>query len=391
MTEIQKAVLTLIRSALTGNKERVPEGTDWKSVYVLGKKHQILPVLYHGASNCQVVLEESLKHSMKSAVAKCILIAHTQQQEADALFQSFEENGIAYMPLKGIILKERYPSPEMRPMGDMDILINVDQYEKIRQIMTQQGFHAQYETDHELTWNKGMVCVELHKRVIPSYNQEYYAYFGDGWKLGHPREENAFRYEMTREDEYVFLFTHMAKHYRDGGIGIRHFVDLYLCYRDLNLSYIQQELKKLRLWDFFSNVRSTLQVWFDGAQPTEMTDYITNFVFSSGVYGNAENKAAAVGARLNSRGRRGVLAKVKRIWKLTFLSYKNMCYKYSILKKWPVLLPVMWVARWGDVLVNKREKIRRHYREINTMTPDKIENFRQSMEYVQLPTNRSIQ
>ena len=40
-------------------------------------------------------------------------------------FTIAEENGIDYLPLKGYNLKKLYPKPELRTMGDADVLIRL--------------------------------------------------------------------------------------------------------------------------------------------------------------------------------------------------------------------------------------------------------------------------
>jgi len=49
--------------------------------------------------------------------------------------------------------------------------------------MADLGYEELYESDHELVWNHDLMRIELHKRLIPSYNKDYYQYYGDGWQL----------------------------------------------------------------------------------------------------------------------------------------------------------------------------------------------------------------
>lgn len=68
----------------------------------------------------------------------CHYIYNNEQQDyvSEEVFAAFDKNGIAYMPLKGILLKKLYPCPEMRVMGDLDILIKTEQYTKIKSIFS---------------------------------------------------------------------------------------------------------------------------------------------------------------------------------------------------------------------------------------------------------------
>ncbi len=93
--------------------------------------------------------------------------------------------------------------------------------------MNRLGYLPGVESNHEYVWDKkNMLHVELHKMLIPSYNKDYYAYFGDGWRLAKKYDGSEFK--MSDEDTFVYIFTHFAKHYRDAGIGIRHITDIYV-------------------------------------------------------------------------------------------------------------------------------------------------------------------
>lgn len=46
-----------------------------------------------------------------------------QQHELSVIKSEFEKNGIDYAPIKGSVVREYYPRPELRTMGDADVLI----------------------------------------------------------------------------------------------------------------------------------------------------------------------------------------------------------------------------------------------------------------------------
>ena len=145
------------------------------------------------------------------------------------------------------------------------------------------------------------MTIELHKRLIPSYNKDYYAVFGDGWQLG--KICTGTRYAMTDEDQMVYQLVHFAKHYRDGGIGLRHMVDLHLLRRskpDMNEEEIAKSLEALQLLDFYKNIFHTLDVWFAGKQADNISELITQTVFGTGLFGTKQNHILSEGVKLQS-------------------------------------------------------------------------------------------
>lgn len=387
MDNQQIGIILLIKSAFYGEKYSLPEDFDLEAAAKTAKKHQISAMFYYGALNCGFSQELPIMQKLFFQTCQMMTLSTHQLFAVDEIFSQFDENKIDYMPLKGTLLKKMYPKSEMRIMSDADILIRTEQYDKIKPIMEQLEYTEHIESDHELVWDKKNIHIELHKRLIPSYNKDYYKYFGDGWRLGKPVNEGAVRYEMTPEDEMIYLFTHYAKHYRDAGIGIKHIVDLWVYRKNkVNLynEYILAELKKLQLDDFYKNTMRTLDVWFDGAQSDEMTEFITQIIFNSGVYGTREAHLLSAAVKASKTQGNAEKARSKRIFKLLFLPYGQMCRRYPIVKKAPVLLPFAWVARWFDVLIFKRKNIKMHNDDLKTTSVENVNDYQQALNFVGL-------
>ena len=283
MNTIQKGIITLLRSAVTEQALPLPEGFTMEDAYPLIRQHHMITLAYDGAVWCAIPVQEPVMQRLFQGYCKSMIVSQRQMYQIGKIYEAFEENGIDYMPVKGCRMKRLYPKPELRAMGDADILIRVEQYERIRPLLKGMGFQEKENSDHELVWQNASLYLELHKRLIPSYNQDFYEYFGDGWRLA--TVKNGTRYAMTPEDEWIFLFTHFAKHYRDGGIGCRHVVDLWVYLRanpNLDEVYVTAELKKLQLLDFYENICRLMSVWFEDAQTDDKIEYISEYIFSSG-------------------------------------------------------------------------------------------------------------
>ena len=388
MTDIQIGVLALVKSALIGEKIALPDSFDFQKAIKIAKKHGITTIIYYGALNCEIAKDTSEMQELFMMTCKNIAVSEQQSFNIQAILERFDAEKIEYMPLKCALLKKMYPKTEMRIMGDTDILIKTEQYDIIKPIMEELGYTEKIESDHELTWFKGGMCVDLHKRLIPSYNKDYYAYFGDGWRLGKLKDDT--RYSMTDEDQMIYLFTHFAKHYRDAGIGIRHIVDLWV-YRNnkpgLDEEYIKSELEKLQLYDFYSNVIDTLDVWFGEKETTKITDFITEIIFNSGVYGENEAHILSDALKVSKTYGSANKVKIKKFKELLFPQYGIMCKKYLILKKVPFLLPVLWILRIVFALFFKQNIIKYNDNKLNKVTDTNILTYQKSLNFVGLDFN----
>lgn len=384
----QIGIIALVKSALTSEKAEIPENFDWDGALNTAKKHQIIPMLYYGVQYSGITPPTEILQFSELATYKNIAVSQNQLYALEQIYKAFDENGIDYMPLKGSVLKFVYPKPEMRPMGDADILIRQEQYEKIRPIMTELGFSEILESDHELIWDKkGVLHVELHKRLIPSYNKDYYAYYGDGWRFAEHKENC--RYDMRDEDNYIYLFTHYAKHYRDGGIGIRHMTDLYVfadAHSALDYGYIKKELKKLQLFKFYENTNHTLGVWFGSETPDNMSDFITAKIFDSGSYGTYDAHLLSNAIKVSDSGINEATIRKNIIINRLFPSYEFLAFRYKCLKKHPALLPLMWLVRFLQMPF-RRGSIKRNVEETKITAPDKVIAYRDELEAVGLKYN----
>ena len=389
MNVTHRGIAALMKSAVLCQPLSLPEGFDIREAMPLIRRHHIAALVYDGAERCGVPRQEPEMRKLFQAYCSSLLVSEGQEREIGRIFRAFDENGIDYLPLKGCNMKALYPKPEMRTMGDADVLIRLDQYSRIVPVMKALGFEEKYESDHELVWSSPSLELELHKHLIPSYNRDLYAYFGDGWDMAVPAVGN--RWDMTPEDTFVFLFTHFAKHYRDGGIGCRHVLDLWVYLRShpqLDLSLVQSALERLKLGEFYGNITRLLDVWFEDGQSDERTEFLSEFIFASGSWGNMEQRVISDSIRSMQRSGSGAGGKLRYLWRLAFPSREALQGKYPVLRRAPWLLPVVWLVRPVYKLIFERKSLARKKQVMDAMTPENLDTRVQMLRYVGLEPQR---
>ena len=387
MEKLHRDLLSVIKLALTGESEPIDDDIDYKQIFSISKTHQIIPLVFDGLYKAKGNFEGF--ENFRNYTFCLIRRDQNQLYYLKQIESLFNENGIDYMLLKGSSIKKYYPASEFRLMGDIDILIKEAQYESIKPLLVGMGLTKKVESDHELVWtsSNGLV-VELHKRLIPSYNDDYYSYYLNPWEKAIYRSNHSF--SMSKEDEYIYIFTHLTKHYRDGGIGLRHLIDIWyfdMKHSLLNKTYIEKELNKLGLLEFHNNIVDTLDVWFNGKESTELTDYITKRIIDSGSFGLKEWHDIANAARATARTDSTSSAKIKTVLSLIFLPMEEMKKKFPILDKLPILLPVLWVIRWINAVFNKRDSIVEATNKLNYMDDQIVDGYNRELEKVGLKFN----
>ena len=386
LNSFEKNILALVKSSLDGTVPKISEGLDLEVVYDFSQKMQMTPLLYYGIEKIPGAFDTMAGKKFFKSLISYSYICQLQNDEIKKVLSGFDAQGIDYLPLKGVSLRGLYPHMEMRLMSDADILIKPKQYKKIKSVMLENGYKKAVESDHEYVWEKKNIHIELHKRLVPSYQKDYNAYFGDGWRFAHLDKNGGSAYSMTKEDELIYVFSHYAKHYRDAGVGIKHVLDIFVylkTYKNLDVEYIEKELEKLQLLEFWKNTIKLLDVWFNNAECDEVSAFMTHKIFSGAAYGTSEAFATSRGVMMSKTTKN---VKQKSFLTSVFPSYSNMKQAHKYLKPLPFLLPFSWVIRWVAIILNPK-RIKRKKKNLDRISSQNLEKYQSELNYVGLDYN----
>ena len=218
----------------------------------------------------------------------------------------------------------------------------------------------------------------FHVRFIARDELPAFAeYFGDGW--GKARLAGGRRYEISIEDEFIFSFLHFFKHFIFSGIGLKHIVDLWIFMEkspNLDLAYVENELNGLKMLEFYKNVTNSIKVLFSDQKGDEKTDFIVNHVLECGTWGTEKTAAISRGVATKRKVGRSGGVRGYTILKLLFPPRKDLQVHYPVLRKHFYLLPFVWIVRWVNVAVHKRDTVafrRREIKEISTENVNELE------------------
>ena len=131
MKDLYRDIINLAKSAIKGEKCELSKGFDINEAFKIAKRHSVIPMIYYGALNCGI--DNGTPKMQEMFLSTCGSISYNAKQmwEIENIFKKFDSNKIAYIPLKGTILKPLYPKSEMRSMSDADILIKTNEHKKM--------------------------------------------------------------------------------------------------------------------------------------------------------------------------------------------------------------------------------------------------------------------
>lgn len=368
MNEVYKYLINIIKAVLTGGEISPPtDGFDWGALFALSREHKITALIGTGLEKIAGAVPSDIMDSFRNEIKKNIFLDLNQEYEAQRISQGFEQKELKHMVMKGYNIKKMYPETYLRYMCDIDILIGVEKFDEYDAVMAELGYEKKLESDHEHIYQKKpLINIELHKSIVPTYNTDLYEYYGNGWKYAE-RIENTYRYSYSVENQYVFLVVHLAKHYKASGIGISHFIDIFVINNcvDYDKNHVDAELKKLGLEKFHENVLKLIDFWFCDGKADEMLYDMTAFVFSSGAYGNYLNhKATETLEGIEKYGDEKAIKRAKTI-EIIFPTRKRLAENFPILEKYAILYPFCLIYRNVRAVLFRRKKVKTYMTGIN--------------------------
>ncbi len=318
----------------------LPEIIDYERLYRFAKNHSVVNII------CYALMKlNKLPQEYAAAFQKELKIGRareaTQEIETQEIVQELEQRGIRYMLLKGSVLKNLYPRPDLRSMCDVDIQYDTAHKCELDSFMLERGYEKAEVSGTDgvnISYlRKPYMNIEFHGVLMDTDIPLYNSYFGNNFERTVPARGCEVKY--TDEDFFVFMAAHLAKHYFLGGSGVRSLLDIWLYMRkkpQLDVEYIFEELKKIKLDEFIRIMLGINSVLFDSAKPTPQQESVIEYIFNSGTYGTQKNRASE-----------SVKEKSKLSYALKrfFPDREFMAINYPIVKKCVLLLPLMWIIR----------------------------------------------
>lgn len=390
MNDIQRGILNLIRSAITKQPIPLPEGFCLADAEKLINSHQIHGLAYEGAVLCGIPKTDPVMGRLFQKYCQLIRRDHIQMTALKKVYDAFEENGIDYLPVKGCVLKELYPNPAMRTMGDADVLIRTEQYDTIKSLLQSLNYVEGTPYHHELPWSNASLRLELHGYLIHDYHVLEYKYFLNAWDTA--VHTGSRRYDLSKEDTLLYVFAHYAKHYRIGGIGLRQIVDIWVwqkAHPSINMDIVYSGLEQMDLKAFYESTMETLRCWFMDGEETEKAAVMTQYIFSSGSWGSVESHSTASSLRESKNYGSTKIARRKNILQAIFPSANKLSEQFPVLNKASWLLPFFWCVRWIRTLLFRRKNIRKYGHRLAAASDQKIKTFEQSLDFVGLRVHAS--
>ncbi len=356
-------MLYLCGCVLTGetpDKERVNH-MDLAPLYAISKFHSLTALVCEGLERggCEATAEtEKVLTAFRTARERSVRKNLMFDIERGKILSYLEENGIWYMPLKGVVLKDLYPKMGLRQMADNDILFDANARERVRDYFVSQGYTVKaYEHgNHDVYQKEPFYNYEMHVALFSDKRPDMQAYYANVKERLVPCENTRYGFRFTTEDFYCYFLAHAYKHYDNAGIGMRFLLDVFVYWKaygeTMDKAYLEQTFSTLGITAFAHMsqalgcaIFADIQHFDIEALPESQKETLL-LSLSSGIYGTiTQSTEKGIARHGGSKGK-------YLLWRL--FPGTEILQVYHPVFRHKLLLPAGWVYRGVRILSGKR-------------------------------------
>lgn len=364
LSTVDVALLALLRSALFSCKisDGVNSETDWEAVFIEAEHQAVLPLAVEAAVTLAQPLRppEEIIQKHHGLVIGQVMNNQLLMSSQDELLNALKRDGIPCVVLKGSSVSVNYPRPELRVLGDIDILVSKKSLENAVKALLQLGYRQiESKVEHHLDFIGRTCHVELHfKSTFFLDNQSATTMQGlmaGAFSTLRETRQTGYTFHVLSPDrQAAFLLLHLQQHLKASGVGLRHLCDYVMFLEHQNIEEWMQSvaptLHAVGLMRFSQVLAKTGVLWLGlsavkvpwcmEVEDAVCYELLLEFL-RSGDLGNKDSSHRASAVLSADKAGQGTV----RSMMFTAVRNLNLYTRkhYSITRRLTVLLPFFWV------------------------------------------------
>lgn len=356
MTESERYIVSLTRAAVFDTEpQNPPDGADYTYIYDKALEQNISGLLASAILRLPKDSQPQNAEAWRKIMMQTMLAMSVRFAEFERMMKILLGNKLFVISLKGAVVRGLYPVPEMRTMGDFDVLLKKSDRRAVEELFRENGYTLRRDTLFTEA-HKGGVCWEL----FISLESEF--------KIKPSDWDNELRRNTVTAQNgieilsptYALIYTivHMAKHLLESGCGIRALLDAVLIMEKCEIDYdkVYEACSAQGYEQIYACVMLMAKQYYgiDTPEVQEAVDCegVLDYMLNYGIFGYTEDGNVLLVQSVKRGGE-----EVGAIRRMFFPPLKMIWHKYRYLKKAPFLLPVAWIHRLLRALFVKKYSI----------------------------------
>lgn len=355
LTEIQNILCGLCANVLFDKNIYIPKNFDLNKLFDEAKHQTVFPIA------CVGLKREKVEKKFYSYVAKNVQVNYNHIEIANLL----SENNIKYVFIKGVASASYYKESTLRMMGDVDVLIDRCDTEKVNTLLQKLGYTTNddiFKEDGHIGYKREIsgtlsIC-EVHFVIngIPdSLADIFERYIGN--ILDNTKEITVANGKCLVPNDFhhgIVLLLHTANHLTNEGVGLRHLCDWAVFVNSLSndefVDLFEAPLKEMGLWRFAQLLTICCEKylgidkkqWVGEAEESLIGNIIAD-ILTGGNFGYKDKDRYGQIKYISDREANKVSDKGTFSQLLSSINAKAKT-EYNFTKKCKLLLPIAWLA-----------------------------------------------
>ena len=202
---------------------------DWLAVLEEAQCHKVTALMYPAIRSMDGVPEAVFNKVCGTAITVATA-SEAMLKEQRRILDLLEARQIPCAVLKGTSVAYLYPHPELRTIGDIDILVDEENLDEACKALQADGFAPSYMAEKHLCLQKGALWMEMHRMVSVFPESEKGRFtkqtMTDALRHTQEAEIGGVRFPMlSGAYQIIALLAHMEQHLATSGIGLRQVCD----------------------------------------------------------------------------------------------------------------------------------------------------------------------
>ncbi|MBE6088933.1 MAG: hypothetical protein E7206_13015 [Clostridium beijerinckii] len=367
MNACQKIIISILKASIWRQKFRYDKNIiiEWPLLIKEAREHSISSLIYYSLDRRYLEnIDIDILEQWKKEIFIVNLIQRNNINNVLGIIDDLKKHGIEIIVLKGIILREFYPRPEFRTMGDIDILIKKNDYDKVKSYLVSKGYECIEEGKNEVHQgftSKGKLEIEVHWNLINNkyFNGDIKEFENNLWNNSIEIDINGVNTRMLSFNDFILhMLLHMAVHAKFSGFGLRQLYDLSVFiinrYNELDWEYLIKKSEQYKILKFTQGLILLCNKLFKIEVPNKILidvinckelDLLLENILRSGVHGKKEEIDDFKSLYRYGTNEYHIESNLLRIIRFLFPGKSEMMSRYSYARKSYFLLPVAWIHR----------------------------------------------
>lgn len=365
----------ILRTAL-GNGQVPLERPDWDKLAEWADLQSLPALFYTGACQFQEFAQwdGTKRQKLQQETISQVVSQAARTELFLEVYKQLLEAGLRPVVLKGAVIRQLYGDlSDYRPSCDEDLYVRPEEAVRCRRELERLGFQVTIPQDRRKLDNPeqevsmdsldGLLHIELHPHFFEHVREDLRlsdGYYAQAFDQAVPTEVKGFPlWTLDETHHYLYLFFHLAKHFKSAGVGLKQMLDLMAAdraWRDkIDWSLVRGAVNELRCGMLYGDVTALgKQLGFSPKElfPSLRPELLLADSLEGGVYGHSD-PTRTYGAIISSAAING--GERISLFRTLFPTYGYMTRMWGLLEQYPGLLPVGYAKRFYKFFVKRRD------------------------------------